>query len=46
MIAAGVRGGMMEWVADQAASREKLSPEESAKFEEQGTQLASGMKTG
>ena len=37
---------MMKWVADQWASRQKLSPEESAKFEERGTLLASGLIAG
>jgi uncharacterized oligopeptide transporter (OPT) family protein len=37
---------MMKWVADQWASRQKLSPEENAKFEERGTLLASGLIAG
>jgi len=37
---------MMKWVTDQWASRQKLSPEESAKFEERGTPLASGLIAG
>jgi hypothetical protein len=37
---------MMKWVADQWASRQKLSPEESAKYEERGTLLASGLIAG
>ena len=36
----------MKWVADQWASRQKLSPEESAKYEERGTLLASGLIAG
>jgi hypothetical protein len=36
----------MKWVADQWARRQKLSPEESAKFEERGTLLASGLIAG
>lgn len=39
-------GGVMKWVADRWASRQKLSPEESAKFEERGTLLASGLIAG
>jgi len=39
-------GGVMKWVADQWARRQKLSPEESAKFEERGTLLASGLIAG
>ena len=37
---------MMKWVADQWASRQKLSSEESAKYEERGTLLASGLIAG
>jgi len=37
---------MMKWVADQWASRQKLSPEENAKYEERGTLLASGLIAG
>jgi hypothetical protein len=36
----------MKWVADRWASRQKLSPEENAKFEERGTLLASGLIAG
>jgi putative OPT family oligopeptide transporter len=39
-------GGAMKWVADQWARRQKLSPAESAKFEERGTLLASGLIAG
>jgi putative OPT family oligopeptide transporter len=39
-------GGVMKWVADQWARRQKLSPEEGAKFEERGTLLASGLIAG
>lgn len=39
-------GGVIKWVADQWARRQKLSPEESAKFEERGTLLASGLIAG
>lgn len=39
-------GGVMKWVADQWARRQRLSPEESAKFQERGTLLASGLIAG
>jgi len=39
-------GGVMKWVADQWARRQRLSPEESAKCEERGTLLASGLIAG
>jgi len=39
-------GGLMKWAADRWASRQKLSPEESAKYEERGTLLASGLIAG
>lgn len=39
-------GGVMKWVADQWAKRQKLSPEENAKFAERGTLLASGLIAG
>jgi putative OPT family oligopeptide transporter len=39
-------GGVMKWVADQWARRQKLSSEENAKFEERGILLASGLIAG
>ena len=39
-------GGMMRWVADEWARRQKLSPEQNAKFEERGTLVASGLIAG
>jgi putative OPT family oligopeptide transporter len=39
-------GGAIRWLADSIARRRKMSPEESAKYEERGTLLASGFIAG
>jgi len=39
-------GGAIKWLADRVAARRRLAPQEKAKFEENGTLLASGLIAG